>query len=68
MEILIGLVLLVLVLAVVGFLVHLITTKIAMDDTFKQLIQLAVVIVVVVVLLLMLVGKLPLPSLGALRT
>jgi len=63
MDLLIGLVLLVLVLAAIGFLVHLITTKIAMDDTFKQLIQLAVVVVVVLYLLGVIVGRLPLPSL-----
>ncbi len=62
MALLIGLVLLVLVLAVIGFLVHLITTKVAMDDTFRQLIQLAVVVVVVLYLLGVVVGRLPLPS------
>ena len=67
MELLIGLVLLVLLLAVVGFLVHLITTKVAMDDTFKQLISLAIVIVVVLYLLAVIAGQAPLPSLGALR-
>jgi len=66
MDLLIGLVLLVLVLAVVGFLVHLITTKIAMDDSFRQLIQLAVVVVVVLYLLGVIVGKAPLPSLNLL--
>jgi hypothetical protein len=67
MDLLIGLVLLVLALAVLGFLVHLITTKIAMDDTFKQLIQLAIVVLVVLYLLAVIVGQAPLPSLGALR-
>jgi len=62
MDILIGLVLLVLILAVIGFLVHLITTKVPMDDTFKQLIQVAVVVVVVIYLILVLVGRAPLPS------
>jgi hypothetical protein len=66
MDLLIGLVLLVLALAVLGFLVHLITTKITMDDTFKQLIQLTVVVLVVVFLLAVIVGKVPLPRLGVL--
>lgn len=48
---LIELVKLVLVLAVIGFLVHLITTKIPMDSTIKMAIQIIVVIVVVLWLL-----------------
>lgn len=60
-----GIVLLVLVLAVIGWLVHLITTKIPMDDTFKQAIQVAVVVLVVVYVLLVITGRAPLPSLPA---
>ena len=62
MNLLVGLVLLVLVLAVIGFLVYLITTKIPMDETFKQLIQIAVVIVVVIYLLGVVTGQLSLPE------
>lgn len=48
---LIELVKLVLVLAVIGFLVHLITSRIPMDSTIKMAIQIIVVIVVVLWLL-----------------
>lgn len=48
---LIELVKLVLVLAVIGFLVHLITTRIPMDATIKMAIQIIVVIVIVLFLL-----------------
>jgi uncharacterized membrane protein YkvI len=62
MNLLIGLVLLVLALALIGFLVHLITTKIPMDDTIKQTIVVATVIVMVIFLLLLLTGRVPLPT------
>lgn len=45
------LILLVLVLALVGFLVHFITTRIPMDATFRLAIQIIVVIAVVLFLL-----------------
>lgn len=45
------LVVLVLVLALIGFLVHLIVTKIPMDPTFRLVIQILVVVLVVLYLL-----------------
>lgn len=65
MEYFISLVLLVLLLAVVGFLTYLITTKIPMDATFAQVIQVAVVIFCVIYILGVLVGRLPLPQFPA---
>lgn len=58
-----GVVLLVLALALIGFLVHLIVTKIPMDDTIKQVIVVIVVIVMVIYCLGILTGNAPLPSL-----
>lgn len=63
MDLLVGLVLLVLMLALVGFLVNLIVTKVPMSDTFKQLIVVAVVIFAVLFILAMLTGNVALPSL-----
>jgi len=57
-----GLVLLILILAVVGWLVYLITTKIPMSDTFQQLIQVVVVVVVVIYVLGLLTGHASLPT------
>lgn len=61
METLASLVLLVLVLAFVGFLVHLVTTKIPMDDTFKQVIVVVVVFVVILYCLGLITGNAVLP-------
>ncbi len=63
---LVGIVLLVLILAVVGFLLHLILTKVPMEDTFRQVIQVAVVVLVVIYLLLVITGRASLPHLGRL--
>lgn len=45
------LIILVLVLALIGFFVYLITTKIPMDPMFKLMIQIVIVVVVVLWLL-----------------
>jgi hypothetical protein len=58
-----GIVLLILALALIGFLVHLIVTKIPMDDTFKQIIIVIVVIVAVLYCLGLITGNTSLPSL-----
>jgi len=58
-----GIVLLILALAVIGFLVHLIVTKIPMDDTFKQVIIVIIVIVVILYLLGLITGSASLPRL-----
>jgi len=62
MEYFVSLVLLVLLLALVGFLTYLITTKIPMDATFAQVIQVVVVIFCVIYILGVMVGKFPLPQ------
>lgn len=62
MTILVGLVLLVLALAVVGFLVNMIVTRTPMDDSFKQVIILATVVIMVLLVLGIVVGAIPLPS------
>lgn len=62
-----GLVLLVLGLAVLGFLVHLITTKVPMDDTFKQVIVVVVVVVVVIYCLGIVTGHTALPHISGPR-
>lgn len=62
MEIFVGLVVLILTLAVIGFLVWLITTKVAMTDTFKMLIELVAVVVIVIYALGLLLGKFQLPT------
>lgn len=66
MDLLIGLVLLVLMIALVGFLVHLIT-KIPMAQPFSELIIVATIVVIVIVLLLLVTGRIPLPTLPAWR-
>jgi hypothetical protein len=53
------LILLILGLALVGFLVYLITTKIPMDPMFKYAIQIIVLVVVVIYLVRMLGGTIP---------
>lgn len=58
-----GIILLVLALAVIGFLVNLITTKIPMDDTIKQIIIVIVVVVMVLYCLGLINGNLSLPRL-----
>jgi membrane protein implicated in regulation of membrane protease activity len=63
MELLIGLVLLVLMLALVGFMVHIIVTKVPMDDLWKQLIIVACVVFAVIYLLAIVSGKVSLPTL-----
>ncbi len=65
MEFFVGLLLLILILAVVGFLTMLITTKIPMDATFAQIIQLIVVVFCVVYVLGVLIGRFPLPQFPA---
>ncbi len=65
MDFFVGLLLLILVLAVVGFLTFLITTKIPMDATFAQIIQLVVVVFCVVYVLGVLIGRFPLPQFPA---
>jgi hypothetical protein len=60
---LVGLVLLILMLAILGWLTYLITTKIPMSDIFQQLIQVVVVIVVVIYVLGLITGKASLPTL-----
>ncbi len=67
MDILVGVVLAVLIIAVIGFLVHLITTKIPMDDSIKQGIAVFVVVVVVLWILAVIVGQVSLPTLPAFR-
>lgn len=62
METLASVVLLVLAIALIGFLVHLIVTKIPMDDTFKQTIPVIVIFVVVLYLLGLLFGSVVLPK------
>jgi VIT1/CCC1 family predicted Fe2+/Mn2+ transporter len=64
---LVGIVLLILALALVGFLVHLITTKIPMDDTIKQVIIVVIVIAVVLYCLGLITGHTGLPSLRGVR-
>lgn len=55
-----GLISLVLVLAIVGFLVWLITTKIPMDSTIKIAIQVIVVVIMVLYVLRVLgIGDIP---------
>jgi hypothetical protein len=61
---LIGIVLVVLVLALVGFLLYIITTKIQMDDSIKQLIHVVIVVFVVLYIIGVLTGVTPLPTLG----
>lgn len=61
---LVGIVLLVLALALIGFLVQLIVTKIPMDDTFKQVIIVVIVIAVVLYCLGLITGHTSLPTLG----
>lgn len=58
-----GIVLLILALALIGFLVHLIITKIPMDDTFRQVIIVIVVFVVVIYCLGLITGNASLPRL-----
>jgi hypothetical protein len=53
------LILLVLVLAIVGFLVHLITTHIPMEPIFKTAIQIIVVIAIVLYLIQRFAGGVP---------
>jgi len=53
------LILLVLALAIIGFLVHLITTKIPMDPMFKYAIYIIVVFVVILFLIRRLGGSIP---------
>ena len=65
MEFFVGLLLLVLLLAIVGFLTYLITTKIPMDATFAQVIQLVIVVFCVIYVLGVLIGRFPLPQFPA---
>lgn len=58
-----GIVLLILILALIGFMVHLITTKIPMDDTYKQLIIVVTVVFAVLYILGLVSGKVELPKL-----
>lgn len=58
-----GIVLLILILALIGFMVHLITTKIPMDDTYKQLIIVVTVVFAVLYILGLVNGKVELPKL-----
>ena len=53
------LIMLVLALAIIGFLVWLITTKIPMDPMFKTAIQIIVIIVVILYLIKRLGGNIP---------
>lgn len=62
-----GLVLLILALALIGFLVYLITEKIPMNDTFKQLIIVVTVVFVVLYVLGAVTGNVPLPRFPGLR-
>lgn len=63
MSFLVGLVIAVLFIALIGFLVNLITTKIPMDDSIKQLIIVMVVLAVVIYVLILLTGNASLPTL-----
>lgn len=56
---LVGLIVLILTLAVIGFLVHVVTTQIPMPDLFKQTIVLVVVIAIVLYVLGILIGQVP---------
>lgn len=58
-----SLVVLILVLALVGFLLWLITTKIPMDPTIRVVIQVIVIVLVVLWLLGQITGGVRLPSL-----
>jgi len=58
---LVGLVTLILILALVGFLVWLITTKVPMDETFRSLIVVVTVIFAVLYELGLLTGHTTLP-------
>ena len=62
-----GLVLLILALALIGFLVYLITEKIPMNETFKQLIIVVTVVFVVFVVLGAITGNTPLPRFPGIR-
>lgn len=53
------LIMLVLVLAIIGFLVWLITTKIPMDPMFKLAIQIIVVVVIILYLIRRFGGAIP---------
>lgn len=59
-----GIVLLILGLAVLGFLVYLITTKIPMSDLFKQTLEVVCVVAVVLYLLALVFGHAQLPTLS----
>jgi hypothetical protein len=63
MPFLIGIVLLVLIMALIGFLVHIITTNVPMPKIFQQVIQVGVAIALVVYLLGVATGHFPLPVL-----
>lgn len=58
-----GLLVLVLIIAVIGFAVWIITTKIPMDDSFKQLITVVVVIFIIFFIIALLTGHVTLSSL-----
>lgn len=62
MDFLIGIVLLVLALAVIGFFVYLIITYIKMPEIFQQVIQVAVAILLVLYLIGLLLGRFALPT------
>lgn len=64
---LVGILLFILILALIGFVVHLITTKIPMDDTIKQLIIVVVVVAVVLYLIALISGNAELPNFKGLR-
>lgn len=58
-----SLVITILVIAIVGFLVYLITTRIPMDESFKQLIIIVIVVFIVLWILGALTGYTSLPKL-----
>jgi hypothetical protein len=53
------LILLILALAIIGFLVHLITTKIPMDPMFKLAIQIIVIFAIILYLIRRFGGSIP---------
>lgn len=60
---LVGIVLLVLILAFIGFLVNLVITKVPMEDSFKQVIIVVVVFCLVIYCLALITGHAELPTL-----
>jgi len=63
----VGIVLLLLAFALLGFLVFLITTYIPMPDIFKQVLMVAVAVMAILYLLAVLTGSATFPRLSGLR-